>query len=166
MTLQQTDPRRKIREFTDLKAWGEAYKLALLTYQITKKFPKGEIYSLIDQMRRAAVSISSNIAEGFGRQTYKEKVQFYYQAQGSLIELKNQFLIAKGVGYLSESDFQLLSTQANIAHQLLQGLIQKSKSFIIRKPGSARYMKQDSRITNRNNNTNKNMPVPFINHKS
>lgn len=133
MTIQQNDSRTKIREFTDLKAWQEAYKLALLTYQITKKFPREEIYSLVDQMRRAVVSISSNIAEGFGRQTYKEKVQYYYQAQGSLIELKNQFLIAKGVGYLSELDYQLLSEQANLAHRLLQGLIQKSKSFIIHK---------------------------------
>jgi four helix bundle protein len=61
----------KIREFVDLKAWQEGHKLVLRVYLITKKFPKEEMYSLADQMRRASVSITSNIAEGFGRQSYK-----------------------------------------------------------------------------------------------
>jgi four helix bundle protein len=121
----------KIKSFTDLNAWKEGHKLVILIYTITKKFPKEETYSLTDQMRRAVISITSNIAEGFGRQTYKEKVQFYYQAQGSLIELKNQILAAKDIGYLNKGDFDKLAIQANIAHQLLQGLITKSKTFII-----------------------------------
>jgi four helix bundle protein len=120
----------KIKSFTDLKAWQEGHHLVILIYQITKTFPKEEIYSLIDQMRRAASSITSNIAEGFGRQTYKEKVQYYYQAQGSLIELKNQILIAKDVGYLPLPEFKRLAEQANITHRLLQGLISKSKTFV------------------------------------
>jgi len=120
----------KIKSFTDLNAWKEGHKLVILTYKITKEFPKEEMYSLIDQMRRAATSITSNIAEGFGRQTYKEKVQFYYLAQGSLIELKNQILIAKDVGYLKEEKLREFTAQANLAHQLLQGLLQKSRSFI------------------------------------
>ena len=123
----------KIKSFTDLKTWQEGHKLVLLVYKITKAFPREETYSLIDQMRRAASSITANIAEGFGRQTYKEKVQFYYLAQGSLIELKNFILIAKDVGYLSESSLKELVEQANLTHQLLQGLITKSKTFIIRK---------------------------------
>lgn len=63
----------KIKEFTDLLAWQEGHKLVILIYAITKTFPKQELYSLIDQMRRAVASITSNIAEGFGRQGYKEK---------------------------------------------------------------------------------------------
>ncbi len=81
-------------------------------------------------MRRAAVSITSNIAEGFGRQTYKEKVQFYYQAQGSLTELKNQLLVAKDINYLNVENFSKIISQANITHRILQGLIKKSKTFI------------------------------------
>lgn len=123
----------KIKSFTDLIVWREGHKLVILIYNTTKGLPREELYSLVDQMRRAAVSITSNIAEGFGRQTYKEKVQFYYQAQGSLTELKNQILIAKDIGYLSEHEFQKLIEQSNITHQLLQGLITKSKTFIIRK---------------------------------
>jgi len=120
----------KIREFTDLKAWQEGHELVIIVYQMTKNFPREEIYSLVDQMRRAATSITSNIAEGFGRQGMKEKIQFYYLAQGSLTELKNQLLIAKDVGYLTQEDFEKLMTPANNAHRLLQGLITKSKSFL------------------------------------
>lgn len=123
----------KIKEFTDLNAWKEAHKLVLLVYKITSKFPRTEMYAIVDQMRRAVASITANIAEGFGRQTYKEKVQFYYHSQGSLTELKNFIFIAKDLGYLSRTDFDHLMLQANVAHQLLQGLITKSKTFINRK---------------------------------
>ena len=131
--MNLNDITNKIREFTDLIVWKEGHKLVLQIYKITKMFPKEEKYSLVDQMRRVSTSVTSNIAEGFGRQTYKEKVQFYYLAQGSLIELKNQLLIAKDVGYLSENNYQDIIKQANTTHQLLQGLIKKSKSFVIHK---------------------------------
>ena len=124
---------KTIRSFTDLNTWKEGHRLVVMVYEMTKKFPREETYSLIDQMRRSASSVTSNIAEGFGRQTYKEKVQYYYQAQGSLIELKDQILIARDVGYLQENDFKAIARQANIAHQLLQGLLQKTKSFLHRK---------------------------------
>lgn len=81
-------------------------------------------------MRRAAASITANIAEGFGRQTYREKVQFYYTSKGSLSELKNFILIARDIGYISEENFKLLSEQADTVDRLLQGFITKSKSFI------------------------------------
>ncbi len=119
-----------IKSFTDLKAWQENHKLVVLIYKITKNFPKEETYSLVDQMKRASTSITSNIAEGFGRQTYKDKVHFYYQAQGSLIELKNQIIVSLDVGYLSKENFGDLMFQADIGHKLLQGLITKSKTFV------------------------------------
>ena len=124
---------QKIKDFTDLFAWQEGHKLALLTYKITDKYPKKETFSLIDQMRRAAVSVTSNIAEGFGRQSYKEKIQFYYLAQGSLIELKNQLILSKDVGYLGESGYGIIKEQIDIAHKLLQGLIKSSKLYLIPK---------------------------------
>ena len=120
----------KIETFTDLRVWQEGHKLVLLIYKLTKSFPKAETYSLVDQMRRAVASITANIAEGFGRQGYKEKIQFYYIAKGSLTEVKNFVFIAKDVGYISEEDFKILIEQANSVDQLLQGLIRKSKTFI------------------------------------
>lgn len=114
----------------DLNAWREGHKLVILIYQITKKFPKEETYSLIDQMPRSAVSVTSNIAEGFGRQSYKERLKFYFQAQGSLTELKDQILVAKDIGYLENQGFKTLSEQANVTHRLLQGLISATKRII------------------------------------
>jgi four helix bundle protein len=77
----------KIHFFTDLDCWKEGHKLVIIIYKITTKFPKEEVYGLINQMRRVVVSITSNIAEGFSRQSYAEKVQFYSTAQASNTEL-------------------------------------------------------------------------------
>src|SRR3989338_11671825 len=117
----------KIKDFTDLLAWQEGHKLVLLIYKLTKVFPREEIFGLSSQMRRAAISITSNIAEGFGRHGYKEKIQFYYLAHGSLTELKNQIFAARDTDLMSQSDAESLLEQLRTTHQLLQGLIKKSK---------------------------------------
>jgi len=119
-----------IKEFTDLNAWKEGHKLVLDVYKVTSEFPPRETYSITDQMRRAASSIAANIAEGFGRHSYKEKVQFYDLTQGSLTELKNFMIILRDVNYLKPNQFEQLKAQADLAHKLLQGLITKSKTFI------------------------------------
>lgn len=121
--------RGKIEEFTDLIVWQEGHKLVLLIYQVTKLFPKEEIYSLTDQMRRAVVSVTSNIAEGFGRQGIKEKIQFYFLAKGSLVELKNQTFIARDLNYL-KNEYSTVSTQTVLVQKLLQGLINSSKRML------------------------------------
>ena len=98
-------------------AWQESHKLVLSIYSITKEFPKEEVFGLTSQMQRSAISVTSNIAEGFGRQGYKEKVQFYYLAQGSLTELKNQIITAKDIGYLNVDNFKKLINQADQSHK-------------------------------------------------
>ena len=123
----------KIQTFTDLNVWEEGHKLVIATYRITASFPKSETYSLVDQMRRAASSVTANIAEGWGRQTYKERLQFCYQAQGSLTELKNFLLIARDIGYLEQKQYDEIAEMANLTHKLLQGFIQKTKSFVNQK---------------------------------
>lgn len=120
----------KITSFKDLIAWQEGHKLVLYIYKLTTEFPKTETFSLIDQMRRAVVSITSNLAEGFGRNTYKDKLQFYYIAKGSLIEIENQTLIAKDLNYISENEFVKLSQQIELTQRLVQGLIIKSRTFV------------------------------------
>ena len=121
---------KKIKTFTDLNVWREGHKLVVLVYKITKGFPKEEKFSLIDQMRRAAASVTANIAEGFGRHSYKEKLQFYYLSQGSLTELKNFILIAKDIDYLKSKEFVELVDQSNLTHQILQGFIQTTKKIL------------------------------------
>jgi four helix bundle protein len=120
----------KITSFTDIKVWQEGHQLVIMIYKETDCFPKREVYSLIDQMRRAAVSVTSNIAEGFGRNGYKDRLRFYYQAQGSLTELKNQLLVAKDVGYIEQENFVGLADQINHTHRLLQGFIKKTRSYL------------------------------------
>ncbi len=122
------DEKQKIKSFTDLDAWKEGHTLVLAVYKSTKEFPKDEIFGLVSQMRRCAVSITSNIAEGFSRQSYKEKTQFYATAQGSLTELQNQLLISKDVGYMSEDIFRTIAGQTVKVQKIINGLIKYSKS--------------------------------------
>lgn len=109
--------------------WQSGHDLVIFVYKITKTFPREELFGLVSQMRRAAVSVTSNIAEGFGRQSFKEKIQFYHLAYGSLVELQNQFLIARDVGYLSLEEFRTLSPKTDDTAKLLRALISKSKTF-------------------------------------
>lgn len=120
----------KIKSFTDLNAWKIGHQLVLSIYKITLDFPKEEQFGLTIQLRRATVSITSNVAEGFSRNSYKEKVQFYSMALGSLTEVQNQLLIAKDLKYISKEDFDLLAEQTVTVNKLLNGLIKKSKTII------------------------------------
>lgn len=116
-------PKETIVKFTDLNAWKEAHKLVLGVYKLTKSFPNDEQFALSNQMRRAAVSVSSNISEGFSRQTAADKLHFYSMAQGSLTEIQNQLFIARDVGYCSNNFMQSLSEQSVIVHKLINGLM-------------------------------------------
>lgn len=116
-----------IVSFTDLKAWQEGHKLSLMIYKITDVFPDSERYSLTSQLRRAASSVTSNIAEGSGRTSNKDKEHFYTMASGSLYELKSQLILAKDLQYINSEDFQLIAEQANTAHKLLHGLLKAHK---------------------------------------
>lgn len=112
----------KIKSFTDLNAWKLGHFLVLDIYKITKKFPPEERYGLISQMQRAAVSITSNIAEGFSRNTNKDKVQFYCIAHGSLTELQNQLIIARDLKYLDKINFDSIAQQTIVVGKLINGL--------------------------------------------
>ena len=101
-----------------------------MIYVATKKFPKEEIFGLVMQIRRAAISFTSNIAEGFSRNSYKEKLQFYTIALGSLTEVQNQLLIARDIGYLSQKEFGDIAQQTVEVSKVTNGLIKKSKSVI------------------------------------
>ena len=117
----------KIQKFTDLYVWQEGHKLVLMIYKETEKFPDKERYGLTNQMRRATVSITSNIAEGFSRRSYKEKNRFYDMGQASLVELQKQLIISRDVGYISNSDFQKIASQSITTSKLLNGLLRATK---------------------------------------
>lgn len=128
----------KIKDFTDLNAWKEGHKLVLMIYDITKIFPKEEQFGLINQLRRASVSLTSNIAEGFSRKSYKEKSQFYSMSLGSLTEIQNQLLIAKDTNYITSSEFDRITKQTITVSKLTNGLIKSSKAV------SSRFIIHDS----------------------
>ncbi len=120
------DEKGKITHFTNLNAWQVNHQVTLLIYKITKKFPKDERFGLIDQLRRAAVSIANNIAEGWGRFHYKDKVRFYYQARGSSTEVQGLLILARDLGYLSEEEFNEVKTLVFRGFKVLNGLIRST----------------------------------------
>ncbi len=121
---------KKISSFTDLDAWKYGHKLVLEIYKITNDFPSEEKFGLVNQLRRAAVSITSNLAEGFSRQSYKEKIQFYSISQGSTTEVQNQLLISKDLNYIDSEIFSRLAEQSVTIHKLINGLIKSSRKYI------------------------------------
>jgi four helix bundle protein len=112
-----------VQNFRDLIAWQRAVDLALEVYRITKTFPREEIYGLTSQLRRAAVSIPSNIAEGQGRRTSRDFLHFLAIARGSLAEIETQLFIAARLGYVGNADEVALNARIVELHRILNGLI-------------------------------------------
>lgn len=114
--------------FHDLRVWQEAMNLAEEVYRATAPFPKHELYGLVSQMRRAAVSVPSNIAEGKGRRSDPDFVRFLFQARGSLLELQTQILIARRLQYLSDENAQHLYRDADGIGRGLNALINRFRA--------------------------------------
>jgi four helix bundle protein len=117
-----------INSFTDIRAWKLSKDLAVETYRVTESFPKSEIFGITSQMRRSAVSVASNIAEGFGRYSNKDQEHFYIMASGSLYELKNQIIISNELGFIENNVFEKLINDINIAHKTLNAFIKAHKA--------------------------------------
>jgi four helix bundle protein len=114
--------------YQDLKVWQLAMEMVAQVYRCTATFPKQEMYGLTSQMRRSAVSVPSNIAEGKGRFSRKELVQYLFRARGSLLELETQILIGRRLGYLGETEGRQLTTLAGEVGRLLNGLVNSFQS--------------------------------------
>jgi four helix bundle protein len=116
-----------MKDFHNLKVWEKAHKLTLMIYQVTKEFPKDELYGLINQMRRSSASIPTNIAEGCGRDSQADMTRFFQMAMGSSSELEYQLILAHDLQYLNEKDFLELSTELSEMRRMLNAFIQKIK---------------------------------------
>lgn len=117
-----------IKSYKDLIVWRKSFELSLLIYKITKDFPKEEIYGLVSQMRRCAISIPSNIAEGYSRQRKLEYIQFLQIAFASGAELETQLLITKELNYISDKDFSKPDALLGEIMKMLNSLISKIKT--------------------------------------
>ena len=124
--------------YKDLRVWQHAMELVTCVYAETKDFPREEIYGLTSQMRRAAVSIPSNIAEGKGRFTDRDRNQFFCHARGSLLELETQILIAQRLEYLPIASVEKLTNLSAELGRMLNALIQCMRGPETRSKSAAR----------------------------
>lgn len=115
----------ELKTHKDLDVWKESMRLAREVYRLTQAFPREEIYGLVSQMRRAAVSVPSNVAEGAARASSKEFVQFLYTASGSLSELETQLLLARELGWITEEGIFNLVERVRM---MIFGLIRQVRS--------------------------------------
>ncbi len=120
----------KIKSYTDLLAWQKSKELSVKIYKLTEGFPKYEMFGLVSQMRRAAVSVPANLAEGFGRWGKKEKDQFFSIASGSLSELETHLIIAKEISLISTEEFKVVINLATDAHKLINGLRKSNRTMV------------------------------------
>jgi len=117
---------KKLKTHKDLDVWRESMEMTKEIYNITKNFPREELYGLVSQMRRCAVSVPSNIAEGAGRSSEKEFVQFLYIAMSSLSEIETQYILSKELKFTEENP--KLEDYMNRIRNMLTGLIKFLKS--------------------------------------
>jgi four helix bundle protein len=117
-----------IKKFTDIIAWQKGHALVLSVYKLTDSMPQKEQFGLQSQIRRAVVSITSNIAEGFERGSNKEFIQFLIVARASLAETQNQLLIARDLKYLPKTDFDQLAADSIEVHKILNGFIKSLRT--------------------------------------
>ena len=112
-----------LKHYRELKVWQRSYKLRLEIYKITKRFPNEQRYGLTSQIRRAAVSVPSNIAEGYGRKTTPEYIRFLYIAYGSNCEMETQILLSGDLGYIETGKLEILQEGIGEVERMLKGLI-------------------------------------------
>lgn len=112
-----------MKDFEDLTTWQEAVKLAVDVYKISGSFPKEETFGITSQVRRAVVSVPSNIAEGFGRRQPRDKEHFYTMSAGSLMEVKSLIYLCQELDYTNRQETDSLLGRATQVHKLLNALI-------------------------------------------
>lgn len=117
----------QIKTFKDILAWQKAHKLVLQVYKLTNYFPPSEKYALSNQVRRAVVSVASNIVEGFKRKSVKDSLHFYNMAEASLEEVKYQLLIAKDLGYINKEQYIDIENIFNETGKTLYGWLKSQK---------------------------------------
>lgn len=111
------------KEYTELEVWLESRKLVNLVYELSKNFPKEEIFGLTNQMRRSAVSIPSNVAEGLGRKSKNDTLHFLHISRGSLYELETQIYLSFDQHYIKSEDLETILSQILLCKKLLNGFI-------------------------------------------
>lgn len=135
------EERDVVKDFKDLKVWVKAHHMALRVYDLTRGFPREELYGLTSQIRRAACSVAANIAEGCGRRSEGDMNRFLRIARGSAVELEYHLLLSRDLGFVREAEFQNLESEADEIQRMLTALIQRIEAGLqgrgrpVRPPG-------------------------------
>ena len=120
----------RLFSFEKLIAWQKGRELAVVIYKTTKQFPKDELFGLTSQMRRCSISIASNLAEGSGRISFKEKARFTEIAYGSSLELLNQLILSNDLEYINEEEYIQIREKISEVNMLIDGLYKSQKANI------------------------------------
>jgi four helix bundle protein len=120
-------PKSEVQDFTDLVVWQAARALRRNIYLVCRGFPKQETFELGSQMRRAAVSVTANIAEGYGRFSYQENMQFCRQSRGSVYEIRDHLTTALDAGYITPEQYKQFDVQAISVIKLINGYLRATK---------------------------------------
>ena len=118
-----------VQNYRDLIVWQKSVDLGINIYRLTEQFPKREIFGIVGQIRRCAISLSSNIAEGFGRRSNKEFIRFLNITMGSIFELQTQLFISYRLNFINKEIFDILHSDSREIEILLKNLINKLKSI-------------------------------------
>ena len=121
---------KKITRFEDMPVWQEAQEFAVFVYGLTKQFPDEERFGITSQLRRAASSISANIAEGFGRSSKKDTAHFYHIARGSLLESKNFVYLSARLNYIDQTALDSAVTHADSINQQITAILRYFKLHV------------------------------------
>ena len=113
----------QLNSYRDLDVWKQSRLLVKSIYNLTKKFPKEEQFGLTNQLRRASISMPSNIAEGCGRNYSKDSIQFFFVARGSLYEIETQLILSSDLDFISEEEFKNIEEQVTKCKKILNGFI-------------------------------------------
>ncbi len=116
-----------MKSFKDLIVWQKSHGLVLKVYKLTKFFPRDELFALVSQIRRAAVSVPANIVEGFRRRTLNDSIHFYYISSASLEELKYHLFLARDLKYISSKEYEAIELDSEEVSKLLNGWIKSQK---------------------------------------
>lgn len=123
--------RSPIKNFTDLDAWKHSHDLRIGVLKEISAYPAAYQYGLCSQMQRSAISIGSNLAEGFGRYNEKERIQFYRIARASLVELHDQLIVARDMQLMPNGKFDSLMSRLTTTHKLINGLIRTTPNMFL-----------------------------------
>ncbi|MCA9392516.1 four helix bundle protein [candidate division WWE3 bacterium] len=127
MQTDKSAQKNEVYDFRSLETWKRSHELALRVYGTTRSFPDEEKFGLVNQLRRAASSVGANIAEGYGRYSFKDRIRFYHQARGSLKEVQNFLFLSVDLGLLSKDIFSEILDLSITTEKLLNGLIRHSQ---------------------------------------